>query len=616
MAAVNFYKADLREIEFSLFEQFKLVDIFAAPPFDHLGEDEARMMLKEAYTFATEVLGPTMASSDHEGCTLTPEGVKVPSEFKELWRQYYENGWNAMGLPEDLGGIGAPRLLTIAVSEMLVGANVSFNTYPGLSMSAASVIRAFGTPEQKELYPPKIEDGSWGGTMVLTEPNAGSDVGLSLTKAVPNGDGSYHITGNKIFITGGDHDLAENIVHLALARIEGAPKGTRGLSLFIIPKIRVNPDGSLGDPNDVVCTKVEEKMGIHASATAALSFGEDGNCLGYLLGGEPPEGAEPGEGMRKMFMMMNAARIAVGVQSLAIASTAYLNALEYARVRLQGPHITQGRGEKGAVPIIEHPDVRRMLLEMKAIVEGCRALLFNTVRMMDQANQSEDPEAREDLEEYASLFIPLVKAHISDMAMSVTSTAVQVYGGAGFTRDYPAEQYMRDSRIFPIYEGTNGIQALDLVGRKLGAKQGALVARFGKEVHQTAKTLREAEGWELEAGNMDAALEHFNGVLGKFLEWGMAGGMEKVAAGATPFQDAMGRLTIANLLAQGALLAQAKLAEADPESSDAKFYQGKIAATRYYLRHMLPQATATLQTLQVGDTTVLDIPDEGFSLSF
>jgi hypothetical protein len=616
MADVNFYKADLKEIEFSLFKQFKLAELFASPPFDHFSEEDASMILKEAYTFASEVIGPTMGSSDRKGCEWTPDGVKVPEEFHDLWKQYYENGWNTLGLPEEQGGQGAPRLLTVAVLEMMTGANTSFHAYAGLSMAAAGVIRAFGSPEQRELYPPKIEDGTWGGTMVLTESNAGSDIGLSLTKAVPNSDGSYNITGNKIFITGGDHDLTENIIHLALARIEGAPRGTRGLSLFIIPKVRVNPDGSLGEPNDVVCTKIEHKMGINASTTAALSFGEKGQCLGYLLGGEKDESEDPGEGMRKMFMMMNGARVAVGAQSLAVASSAYLNALEYARTRLQGPHITKGRGEQGAVPIIEHPDVRRMLLEMKAIVEGCRALIFRVVRLYDQAKimgKGEEADAQQD---YFGLLIPLVKAHISDMAVHVTSLAVQVYGGAGYTNDFPAEQYMRDSRIFPIYEGTNGIQALDLVGRKLGQNQGAQVARFGKDVHRTTKALKGREGFEAESAALDAGLEKFNAVLGKFLELSMNDGMEKVAVNATPFLDAMARLEVARLLLEGAILAEEGLTEAEAGSQDALFYQGKIAAARYYAHHMLPAATNLLETILAGDTSPLDIPDEGFSLAF
>jgi alkylation response protein AidB-like acyl-CoA dehydrogenase len=614
MADVNFYKSDLRELEFALFDQFRLAELFQSEPYKHFTEEDARMILKEAQTFAAEVIGPTMRATDREGCKLTPDGVKVPAALHGVWKQYYESGWNSLEMPEDNGGQGAPRLLSVAVGEMMAGANTAFEMYPGLTRAAAAVIRAAGSPEQRELYLPRLEDGSWAGTMVLTEPHAGSDVGLSLTKAVPDGNGAYKITGNKIFISGGDQDLTENIIHLALARIEGAPKGTRGLALFIIPKVRVNPDGSLGEPNDVVCTNIEHKMGINASATAALAFGENGGCLGYLVGGEPKQGVEPGEGMRKMFMMMNAARIGVGVQSLAVASTAYLNAVDYARTRLQGAHITKGRGDKGAVPIIEHPDVRRMLLEMKAIVEGCRALMYHTVRMVDQATALSGADA-EALEDYFGLFIPLVKAHISDMAVHVTSLALQVYGGAGYTGDYPAEQYYRDARIFPIYEGTNGIQALDLVGRKLGQHQGALVQRFGKDVHATVKALGGRDSFATEAKLLGGALEKYNAVLGQFLQWGLKGGMEQVALSAVPFLDSMSRLTIAKLLLEGAALAEDALAKVEADSQDGQFYRGKIAAARYYVRNLLPPAVARLDAIATGDNSALEIPDGGFTLA-
>ncbi|MEE8395865.1 MAG: acyl-CoA dehydrogenase family protein, partial [bacterium] len=462
MTEVNFFKADLKEIEFALFEQFKLADLFSSPPFDHFSEEDARMILTEAHNFAFEVVGPTLRSSDRQGCEQTADGaVRVPPELKGLWKQYYESGWNTLTMPEANGGQGAPEMLGAAVTEMISGANPAFTMYPLLTNGAALVIRGLGSPEQQELFAAKMENGTWGGTMVLTESGAGSDVGLGTTKAIPNGDGSYRIEGNKIFVSGGDQDITENIIHLVLARIEGAPKGTRGLSLFIVPKIRVNPDGSLGEPNDVVCTRIEEKMGIHASSTAALAFGENGNCIGFLVGGSndgKDQAPDPGEGMKKMFMMMNGARIGVGLQSLSVASTAYLNALEYSRTRLQGAHFKDGRPPNGAVPIIAHPDVRRMLLEMKSTVEGCRALIFHTLAQRDRSRalKETDPKKAGELNDYFGLFIPLVKGHVSDMSVHVASLAMQVYGGAGYTGDYPAEQYLRDARIFPVYEGTNG----------------------------------------------------------------------------------------------------------------------------------------------------------------
>ncbi|MDH4246492.1 MAG: acyl-CoA dehydrogenase [Deltaproteobacteria bacterium] len=613
MAESTHFKMDLREIEFSLFEQFGLQTLFKNKLFSHISEEDARLILKEAHTFATEIIAPTYVPGDQEGCSLTPEGVRVPASLKAVWKQYYENGWNALTLPESLGGQGAPQTLGVAVAEMMSGANTAFSMYPGLSMGATSVIRAFGTPEQQELYCAKMENGTWGGTMVLTEPNAGSDVGMSLTKAVPAEEGSYSITGNKIFISGGDQDITENIIHLVLARIEGAPKGSRGLSLFIIPKVRVKPDGSLGEPNDVVCTNIEHKMGINASATAALAFGEKGKCRGWLVGGEPKAGAQPGEGIRKMFLMMNTARIGVAVQSVSIMSTAYLNALAYARTRLQGAHLSKGRPKEGAVPIIQHPDVRRMLLDMKARVEGARSLLLFTASLMDQERASGNGHGGEG---YSSLFIPMAKAHTSDTAVQVSSMAMQVFGGAGYTRDFPAEQYLRDSRIFPIYEGTNGIQALDLVGRKLAQSGGALVNRFLEEQTAFLKSLGERKGWSEERSILHQAMERFGTVLGKFTMKGMTGDMESVAVAATPFQEAMSQLLVARLLGHAALIAQDALAGPAKGTQDEAFYQGKVASARYYLRNIVPHAAASLDAISGEDRSAMDIPDAGFSLAF
>ena len=615
MADTNFYKSDLRELEFALFEQARVQDLLGKAPYAHLTEEDARMVMKEAHTFATEVIGPTMSGTDAEGCTLTPAGVKVPAALKPLWKQYFENGWHAVTLPESRGGMGAPHLLGVAVLELMSGANTAFHMYPGLTQGAANLIAAMGSPEQRERYLTRLENGQWSGTMVLTEPHAGSDVGLSTTKAVKNGDGSYAITGNKIFISGGDHDLAENVIHLALARIEGAPKGTRGLSLFIIPKIRVKDDGSLGAPNDVTCTNIEHKMGIHASATCALAFGEKGQCQGWPLGGEPRADEEPGAGMQKMFVFMNGARISVGTQSLGVASTAYLNALEYARTRLQGAHFKSGRGDKGAVPIIMHPDVRRMLIDMKAQVEGCRALLLHAVMLEDRALQADGPAA-EALHEDFSLFIPLVKAHLSDVALHVTSTALQVYGGAGYTRDFPAEQYYRDARIFPIYEGTNGIQALDLVGRKLSQSGGALIQRLLKSIGEAQARVKATSGYEREAQALGQALAALQKVLGQYMAFFASGRMDQILVSATRFLELLSRAVCAWLLLEGALIAEAALKGISADNRDRDFYLGKIGSARYYARNLLPPLTGLADVIAAGDDSALTLPDSAFSLSF
>jgi alkylation response protein AidB-like acyl-CoA dehydrogenase len=619
MGETNVFKADLRELEFALFEQGRLGELLQGPPFEHLSVEDARMVLKEAHAFASEVIGPTLEPSDREGCRLENGSVKAPMAFRELWKRYFANGWQAVTLPQARGGMGAPYLLGTAVVELMSGANTAFRMYPGLTLGAASVIAALGTPAQRELYLSKLESGQWGGTMVLTEPQAGSDVGLSTAKAVPNPDGSYAITGNKIFISGGDHDLTENIVHMALARIEGAPSGTRGLSLFIVPKIRVRPDGSLGEPNDVVCTHIEHKLGIHASATCALSFGEKGKCQGWLLGVEPgaPAG-DPGSGMQKMFLLMNGARIGVGTQSLALASTAYLNALAYARQRLQGAHFRAGRGAKGAVPILEHPDVRRMLLEMKAQVEGCRALLYHAVRLEDQARAAEASDASRatSLRDDLVLLIPLAKAHLSDVAVQVSSTALQVFGGAGYTRDFPAEQYYRDARIFPIYEGTNGIQAIDLVGRKLMAAGGAPLQRLIQKVSGSVERLKSADGYAREAESLGAAAAAIQKVMGQYLSFFSTDRMGLILIGATRCLDLLSRTVSAWLLLEGAALAEGRLKELSADNREREFYLGKIAAARYYARNLLPPAVAAADVIAAGDDTALAMPDGAFSLTF
>lgn len=618
MSDVNYFKADLRELQFSLFEQFRLSELFASAPFDHMNDEDARMIVQEAHTFASEIIGPTMQDSDRSGAKLENGAVKAPPEMRTLWKKYYEAGWNTLAMSEEHGGQGAPQMLATAVTEMMSAANTAFYMYPALTNGAASVIRAFGTPEQRELFAANMENGRWAGTMVLTEPQAGTDVGMSTTKAVPDSNGGYKISGNKIFISGGDHDLTENIIHLVLARMEGAPRGTRGLSLFIVPKIRVNPDGSLGEPNDVACTAIEHKMGIHGSATAALAFGESGNCEGHLLGGEKDDSATPGEGMRKMFLMMNGARVGVGLQSLAVASTAYLNALVYARTRLQGAHFKDGRPESGAVPIIQHPDVRRMLLEMKSTVEGCRLLIYYTVRLSDEATtiKAGDPEGAQALMDYFGLLIPLVKAHVSDMAVHVASLALQVHGGVGYSADFPAEQYLRDARIFPIYEGTNGVQALDLVGRKLMQGGGAVIGRFTNDMGEFVKSLEKRKGYEQERALLARALEGFNQVLGKYMEFFTQDKREVILLTATRFLESMSKIMISRLLLEGALIAEDALGDGADDSPDTQHRQGRIASARFYTRNILPGVFGLHDSIAEGDLTAMEVPDSGFSVAF
>ena len=474
-SAQNRYKADLREMRFLLFEQFALGELLGQAPFEGWGPDEVNMVLDGAYQFVTEVLGPLNAVGDREGCRIEDGQVKTPTGFKDAWDKVYEGGYKTLSAEPQHGGQGAPFSLYAVVEEMLCGSNAAFNMYPGLAYGAAEVVATFGTPAQREKYLHNMYHGKWGGTMCLTEPQAGSDVGSARTVARKLPDGTYAIQGTKIFISGGDHDLAENIVHLVLARVEGAPPGTKGLSLFVVPKVRILPDGSLGGSNDVTVGSIEHKMGINGSCTCVLNFGESDGCIGELVG------TVENQGMPQMFRMMNGARIGVGVQSVSVASTAYLNALEYARDRKQGPHITQWKDPTAPrVAILEHPDVRRMLLDMKSRVEGIRALLVKLSRHEDahQLYKGKDDAKAAYHQGQVDLLVPLVKAYGSDQAFRICEEAIQTYGGAGYTRDYPVEQYCRDAKIFSIYEGTNHIQAMDLVGRKLGQGGGANLQAF------------------------------------------------------------------------------------------------------------------------------------------
>ncbi|PIE05685.1 MAG: acyl-CoA dehydrogenase, partial [Sorangium cellulosum] len=460
-APQNLYKADLRDVMFVLFEQFKLGELLGKEPYDGWGEEEVRMVVTECYRFCCEVLGPVNALGDEQGCHIENGTAKVPPCFKEPHKKLYEAGWKVVGVDPHFDGQGAPKAVFMTTEEFIAGANTSLSMYPGLAHGAAELIEEFGTEKQKQKYCHKMYHGRWGGTMCLTEPEAGSDVGAARSKAYKNADGTYRIEGSKLFISSGDSDLVENVIHLVLARIEGAAPGTKGLSLFIVPKLRIDDKGECGDSNDVQLAGLEHKMGIKGSATALLSFGEEGKCIGELVGGVEHQG------MKQMFKMMNGARIFVGIQGLANASSAYLNALTYCRDRKQGSSIENFKDPTAPrVNIIEHPDVRRMLLDMKSRVEGIRALAIKLSMHQDFALVCKDDKQKSDHQGQVDLLTPIMKAYGSDEAYRVCVTAMQAMGGAGFISDYGVEQYCRDSRIFTIYEGTNHIQAMDLIGRK------------------------------------------------------------------------------------------------------------------------------------------------------
>jgi alkylation response protein AidB-like acyl-CoA dehydrogenase len=610
--AINRYKADLRELNFLLFEQFHLEDLLGHPPFDAWGEDEIKSTLVECYRWTREVIGPLNAIGDSQGCRLEGGHVFTPDGFKAAWTSLYEAGWKQLGVDPEWGGAGAPQALQVLVEEMLSGANTAFQMYSGLTIGAAEVIHAFGTREQRQLYCPRMFGGQWGGTMCLTEPQAGSDVGAAKTSASRHADGSFSIRGTKMFISAGDHDLTENIVHLVLARAPGAPAGTKGLTLFIVPKIRVTADGALGAPNDVTVANIEHKMGINGSATAVLNFGDAGECVGWPVGGD----AKLNQGMQQMFMLMNSARIAVGIQGISVASSAFLNALDYAKERKQGASMSHWKDPTAPrVAIIEHADVRRMLLDMKARVEGIRALAVKLAQHNDRvrALAKIDEKKAAYHQGQVDLLVPLVKAYGSDQGFRVCETAIQTYGGVGYTRDFPVEQYCRDAKIFSIYEGTNHIQAMDLVGRKLGQAGGANLQAFLADVAQFAQKCALDPTLGAAAKTLALAQEALGSAAMRLLMWFQSGNVVMVPLHANRFLEMMAETAVGWMLLDGAAIAIEKNKALATGHPDRSFYDGKIAAALYFARNVLPGVELKARLLADEDRSPVDLADASFA---
>ncbi|NVB76860.1 MAG: acyl-CoA dehydrogenase [Kofleriaceae bacterium] len=606
MAQQNYYKANLRDLSFLLFEQFHLDEIIGKEPYANWGKDEVLAVLEEAYGWAQKYLGPLNSSGDEFGCKLENGQVKVPPGFKEAWQELFKAGWRTLAIEEKHGGQAGPFSLAMLVEEFMCGSNTSFNMYPALTQGAADVILAFGTPEQQDRYVANMFNGKWAGTMCLTEPHAGSDVGSASTIAKRRDDGTYEIQGTKIFISGGDQDITDNIIHMVLARTPDAPPGTKGLSLFIVPKVRVD-----GTPNDVKVAGIEHKMGIKASATAQLVFGEDGKCIGELVG------TVEQKGMSQMFHLMNYARIGVGIQGLSLASSAYLNALDYAKDRKQGSSIKQWKDATAPrVPIIEHADVRRMLLDMKSRTEGIRALAVKLTMHIDRVNALEKTGGDKNQIEYhqgqVDLLVPLLKAYGSDQAFSICATAIQVYGGAGFLRDWPVEQYCRDSKIFSIYEGTNHIQSMDLVGRKLMQRGGANVQAFAGDVAKFVAQHKDRESLKDAVAVLGQAMEAMTSTGGKFMQWFGGGKLEMVPVVSTRFLEMMSETTIGWLLLEQAVVAEDALAKLSPDHPDRAFYQGKVYGARYFALNVLPGVAAKAQLIAREDRSCVEIPVEAF----
>lgn len=612
---INRFQANLRDCFFALFEQFGFSELVGKPPFDSWGEAEARAMLEETYRFAREELGPLNSVGDREGCKLQDGQVKTPPGFIEAWKRIYEAGIKQVVVDPKHGGQGAPKMLYVLLEELLNGANVAFNMYPGLTWGAADLVAECGSPEQVSRYAEKMFNGHWAGTMCLTEPHAGSDVGAARCTARREADGRYTLRGTKIYISGGDHDLAENIVHMVLARVDGAPAGTKGLSLFIVPKRRIGADGASGEGNDVQVASIEHKMGINGSATCVLNFGESGECVGELLGG-----AE-NQGMAQMFKMMNGARITVGLQGLSVASSAYLNALEYARDRKQGPHYAKARDANAPrVAIIEHPDVRRMLLDAKAHVEGIRALAVKLAYHQDHARRLETDRGVGDASYHqgqVELLTPLLKAYATDQAFRICGEMIQVFGGAGYLKDHPVEQYCRDSKIFAIYEGTNHIQALDLVGRKLGQGGGQYLRSFLSDVARFVEAQRAHPELGAEVLALGAGAEALGGAVRRIASWSQGADLGKVLLNANRFLEMISQVAVGWLLLDAAAISHSaleKLKKAGAEAGDPEvsFYSGKMHAARYYARNVVTRVPLAAELMGQGEGSPLEIPEAAF----
>jgi alkylation response protein AidB-like acyl-CoA dehydrogenase len=590
------YAPPLGHLHFVLHEILGAQRLYGSAAFPDASAETAEAVLAEAGRFAANVLAPLNRAGDEQGAHLASGQVVLTPGFKDAYQQFVAAGWNAVAGDPNFGGQGLPHVLGVAVQELWQSANMAFGLCPLLTQGAIEAIGAHGTPEQKRLYLPKLISGEWTGTMNLTEPQAGSDVGALKAKAVRADDGTYRITGQKIYITWGQHDAAENIVHLVLARLPDAPFGTRGISLFIVPKFLVNPDGSLGAANDVACVGVEHKLGIHGSPTCTMQYGEKGGAVGYLIGAE-------NKGIAAMFTMMNAARLNVGVQGVAIAERAVQLATAYARDRHQGKPYGLSHDMPDMIPIIQHADVRRMLLLMKAQTEAGRALCLANALAMDEARHGMDAAARETAKGREEVLTPLSKAWCTDMAVTVASLGVQVHGGMGFMEATGAAQYYRDARILPIYEGTNGIQAIDLVGRKLGLQNGAAFRGLMDEIAGTVKAL-ETAGVTKPA--IAQGLQSAHAAVARAAEW-MAATMKKESArglaGATPFLNAVGLLAGAHFLCRGAIAAAAKLEAGEgPEA----FLKARLQSAEIFVTNLMPQAVASANAAVNGGDVIVN----------
>ena len=590
------YTAPLRDMRFVLHELLDVEKQFAEIPGSEVDRATIDQMLDTAGRFASDVLFPLNQVGDREGCTLRNGEVKTPSGFRDAFQQYREAGWAGLDCDPDDGGQGLPHAMGIVIGEMIGSANHSFSMYPGLTHGAYSCIRAYGTEQQKRLYLPKLATCEWAGTMCLTEAHAGTDLGLLRTRAAPQADGSYLVTGEKIFISSGDHDLADNIVHLVLARLPGAPAGTKGISLFIVPKFVPDAAGGVGKRNGVVCAGLEHKMGIHGNSTCVLSFE---GATGWLLG-------EANKGLAAMFLMMNGARLDTGMQGLRQAEVAYQNALAYAKERVQGRSLTGPKfPESAADPIIVHADVRRMLLTQKAYIEGSRAFGYWLAVLLDREHSHPDQAARQEAAELVALLTPVMKAFVSDNGYTCTTLAQQVLGGHGYIAEWGMEQYVRDARIAQIYEGTNGIQALDLVGRKVFGDGGARLGRFVGLVKRFAKEAQAEPGMSEFLDPLGSCINELTTLTAELGAKAMKN-PDEAGAAAVDYLRVLGHCAFAYWWARMAQIALQKAGTRD------RFYEAKLATARFYFSRLLPEAAYHARAARAGAGTVMALDADAF----
>ncbi|MFW6333707.1 MAG: acyl-CoA dehydrogenase [Desulfosalsimonas sp.] len=596
--------ADRRDIDFVIWEQMNGEKLLKAERFVEFNRKACDMIINEARSLAIKELLPTLQEGDREGVKFDKGEVKVPECFHRVHRLLLDGQWGCLSAPQEMGGQGAPPLVAAAASEYFMGANWALYVYATMGLGTAEMIQKYGTAEQRKAYVEKLVKGQWGGTMLLTEPQAGSDVGALTTTATRNEDGTYSLTGNKIFITVGEHDLCENIIHPVLARIEGDPPGTKGISIFIVPRYLVNEDGTPGERNDIVCTGTEEKHGIHASATCSMALGSRGNCTGYLLG-------EERKGMSIMFNMMNGARMATGLQGLAYASAAYMLAVNYSRQRIQGRDMEEFfNREAPSVPIIRHPDVRRMLLWMKSYVDGMRSLFYYAASCRSRARIAETEEERRFNAEIYDLLTPVIKDYLAVHGYEVCVQAIQVYGGAGYCKDYPVEQYARDCKIASIYEGTSGIQAMDMLGRKLGMQKGQIFANLLKEAQKTVSEAKDNETLAPLAKKVDNAVTRLGEVSMQLGKEAMSERIKAAFSHSWPFLDVIGDVLISWMLLWRAQAASEKLA-GKVKKKDQAFYSGQIKTAEFYIRTVLPVTMGRLESISDCCGAAVEIDEAG-----